>query len=210
MVEEDWKENKEHDPKGREKWIEARITQPDDELATGIWRIYNESPIRQERKFPHYGTPLKDIQRSVLSAHDSTYIGAYFHGEMAGFIQLVHGDNITIISQILSRQEHWDKAVNNALVAKAVEICASRGIKWLMYGRMGNHPTLDNFKLNNGCVKYPLTRFYIPLTAKGRLAVGLGLHREAKDILPQSVKYLLMPIYNWISRMNARVRTARQ
>jgi hypothetical protein len=35
--------------------------------------------------------------------------------------------NITIIPQILSLQKHWDKAVNNALVAKAIQVCASKG-----------------------------------------------------------------------------------
>ena len=28
-------------------------------IAEGVWRIYNESPIRQERAFPHYGTSLE-------------------------------------------------------------------------------------------------------------------------------------------------------
>ena len=194
--------------KAKKSGVETRTAEPDDKLATGIWRIYNESPIRQERMFPHYGTPLQDVQKSVFSADKSTYIGAYFQQELIGFIQLIHGDNVTIISQILSRQEYWDKAVNNALVAKAVEVCASKGVKWLMYGRMGNHPTLDNFKLSNGYVKYELTRYYVPLSTRGRVAARLGLHRELKDILPQSVKYGLMPVYNWTSRMNARMKAA--
>ncbi len=33
----------------------------------------------------------------------------------ARFIQLVHDENITIKSRILSLQKHWDKAANNAL-----------------------------------------------------------------------------------------------
>ena len=114
----------------------------------------------------------------------------------ARFIQLVHDENITIKSRILSLQKHWDKAANNALVAKAIQVCASKGVKWMMYGRMGNHPTLDNFKQNNGCVKFELTRYYVPLTKKGKIATRLGLHREMKDALPQSIKYRLIPVYN--------------
>lgn len=193
--------------KAERSGVEIRVAEPDEKLAEGIWRIYNESPIRQERKFPHYGTTLENVRKNLHSAHNYTYIDAFLQEELIGFIQLVHGDNLTIISQILSRQEHWDKAVNNALVAKAVEVCATKRIRWLMYGRIGNHPTLDNFKLNNGCIKYELTRFYIPLTTKGKIAAKLGLHRELKDTLPDSVKYRLMPVYNWVSRMNARVRT---
>ncbi|MCJ7631342.1 hypothetical protein MUP77_02910 [Candidatus Bathyarchaeota archaeon] len=43
------------------------------------------------------------------------------------FIQLVHDENITIKSRILSLQKHWDKAANNALVAKAIQVCANKG-----------------------------------------------------------------------------------
>jgi len=50
-----------------------------------------------------------------------------------------------------------------------------------------------------------LTRYYIPLTTKGRTAIKLGLHREMKDVLPQSIKYPLIPIYNWISRTKMKL-----
>jgi hypothetical protein len=186
--------------------IKTTAAEPSEKLAEGIWRIYNETPIRQERSFPHYGTPLETLKESVLSPQNRTYIGAYLQDELVGFIQLVHGDNIARIAQILSMQKHWDKAVNNALMAKAVEVCAANGVKNIMYGRMGNHPTLDNFKQNNGCVKFELTRYYVLLTRKGKIAAQLGLHREMKDVLPQSVKYRLIPVYNWISRTQTRIK----
>ena len=62
-----------------------------------------------------------------------------------------------------------------------------------MYGRIGNHPSLDKFKDNNGFVKFPMQRYYIPLTGKGRLAIRLGLHKELKDALPESLKNPLIP-----------------
>jgi hypothetical protein len=192
--------------KAEKSGIATKIAEPSEKLAEGISKIYNETPIRQERGFPHYGVSLKTVSDNVLSTRDCTYIGAYLHDDLVGFIQLVHGDNIAIISQILSMQKHWDKALNNALVAKAVEVCATRGVRWLMYGRMGNHPTLDDFKLSNGCVKLELTRFYIPLTRKGKMATRLGLHKEIKDSIPQAAKYRLIPIYNWISRTKMRMR----
>jgi len=191
--------------KAEKSGIRAEIVEPDGEFAEGIWRIYNETPIRQERGFPHYGTPLNAVKDAVLSSQNCTYIGAHFQNELAGFIQLIHGENIAIISQILSLQKHWDKAVNNALIAKAVAVCADKRIQWLMYGRMGNHPSLDSFKRNNGFAQFPLTRYYIPLTVKGRIAIKLGLHREVKDVLPQSIKYTLIPIYNWISRTKMKL-----
>jgi hypothetical protein len=192
--------------KAEKSGIKTKVAEPSEELAEGVWRIYNETPIRQERGFPHYGVPIEEVRRTVLLSKNSSFIASYFGDELAGFIQLVRGDDIAIISQILALQKHWDKAVNNALIAKAVETCAHENIRWLMYGRMGNHPSLDNFKINNGCVKFDLTRYYVPLTAKGKTAASLRLHREIKDVLPQAIKYHLFPIYNWISRTRAKIK----
>ena len=196
--------------KAEKNGIKTTVAEPNEELAEGIWKIYNETPIRQGRGFPHYGTKLRDVVQSVLSSQNCTYIGAYLQNELAGFILLVHGDHITLISQILSLQKYWDKAVNNALIAKAIEVCANRHEEWIMYGRMGNHPTLDIFKQNNGFTRFQLARYYIPLTKKGKIATRLGLHREMKDALPQSIKYQLIPVYNWISRTKTRIKPQRQ
>jgi hypothetical protein len=192
--------------KAEKKGVTTKISTADEELAEGIWEIYNETPVRQGRVFRHYGVTLQTVKRRLLSSKNSTFIGAYLEDKLAGFIQLVHGNNITIISQILSLQKHWDKAVNNALLAKAIEICAMQHEKWLMYGRMGNHPSLDRFKQNHGFTKLTLTRYCVPLTAKGKMAVKLGLHKEAKDTLPQSLKYKLIPVFNWISRTKVRMK----
>jgi len=196
--------------KAEKMGVRTDIALRNERLAEGIWRIYNETPIRQERAFPHYGVSLQSVTQSVISTIDCTFISASFQDELAGFIQLIHGDKIAIVSQILSLQRHADKAVNNALIAKAVEFCAENKIGWIMYGRIGNHPSLDRFKQSNGFAKLPLARFYIPLTRKGRFAARMGLHRELKDALPQSIKYPLFPLYNWISRRKALARHRKQ
>ena len=103
-------------------------------------------------------------------------------------------------------QKHSDKSVNNALVAKAVEVCAAKHCRRLMYGRVGNHPSLDVFKENNGFTKFLLTRYYVPITQKGRIAIRLGLHKDIKDSLPKQIKNLLIPVYNWISRNKMRLK----
>jgi hypothetical protein len=188
--------------KAGKKRIRTNVAEPNEKLAEGIWRIYNEAPIRQERHFQLFGTTSHQVKTTLRSARNCTYIGAYFQDELAGFIRLVQGDNITIISQILSLKKHWNKAVNNALIAKAIEVCASKCVKWMMYGRMGDfsHSSLDNFKQSNGFSRFKLTRYYIPLTRKGTLAIKLGLREEIADMLPPSIKYGLIPIYNWFSR----------
>jgi hypothetical protein len=186
--------------------VKTEVVEPSEKLAEGIWQIYNETPIRQERAFPHYGASLQSVTSGVLSAQNCTFIGAFLQGELVGFMQLIYGDKVAVIAQILSLQRHSDKAVNNALVAKAAEVCAAKQVEWVMYGRIGNHPSLDRFKESNGFVKFPLTRYYVPVTRKGRIAVKMGLHREVKDALPQAIKYRLIPFYNWVSRTKMRVK----
>ena len=171
--------------KAEKSGVNVAVVQPSEKLAEGIWKIYNETPIRQERAFTHYGESLQTVTVNVSGAQNSTFIGAFLKEELVGFIQIIYGDNVAVISQILSMQKHWDKAVNNALLAKAVDVCAVKGERWLMYGRIGNHPSLDKFKESNGFAKFPIARYYVPLTWRGRVAISLGLQRELKDALPQ-------------------------
>jgi len=192
--------------KAEKNGVKTRVVEPDEKLAEGMWEIYNETPIRQERAFPHYGVSLQNVARGVLSAQNCTFIGSFLQDKLIGFLQLVHGDKIVIISQILTLHSHSDKAVNNALIAQAVEVCEAEQAKWLMYGRMGNHPSLDKFKQSNGFNKFLLTRYYVPITRRGRIAIRLGVHREFKDTLPQSIKYTFIPVYNWLSRNRMRIR----
>lgn len=192
--------------KAEKSGIKADIAEPSDKLAEGIWRIYNETPIRQGRAFSHYGWPLQSVREMVFQTKNCTFITAYLGEELTGFIQLVFGDSLVVVSQLLSLQQHWDKAVNNILLAKAVEFCAKNNHVWLMYGRIGNHPSLDKFKENNGFLKHPLNRYYVILTRKGKIASKLGLHRDFKDTLPEPVKPALAAVYNTISRTKVRLK----
>lgn len=192
--------------KAEKEGVKIAVSELDDKFIEGISKIYNETPIRQGRAFSHYNMPLDKVAWNMRLFPNSTFIGAYLGEELVGFIQLIHGDQITVISQILSMQKHWDKSLNNALLAKAVEVCADKGERWLMYGRIGNHPSLDRFKESNGFTKYPISRFYMSLTRKGKLAMKLGLQRELKNSLPDSTKKVLIPIVNWASRTKVKLR----
>lgn len=181
------------------------VTKYEDNVAVGIWRIYNETPIRQNRWFPNYGVKLSTVKKAVSRASEdgeNSELLCAFHGhELIGFVSLLYGDKTAVISQILSSIKHLNKAPNNALIAKAVERCVERKIPNLIYARMGNHPSLDRFKRNNGFVKFILPRYYIPLTNRGVVAIRLGFHREIKDALPERIKYPLIPTYNFFSRL---------
>jgi hypothetical protein len=196
--------------KAEKNGITTAVVEPSLKVADSIWKIYNETPIRQGRGFPYFGIPFFYVKAAVFSEQKSTFVCAFLQDELVGFIQLAHGDNIAIISQILSLQKYWDKAVNNALVAKAIEFCSEKKIQWVMYGRMGNHPSLDSFKESNCFTKLALTRYYVPLTKKGQIAIKLGRHRELKDTLPALIKTPLFPFYNWVSRTKMKVRLMRR
>ncbi len=192
--------------KAEKSGVRTQVVQPSEKLSEGIWRIYNETPIRQGRAFSHFGWTLENVRGLVFSTVNSTFIGAFLEGELVGFTQLISGDNIVVMAQILSLQKFWDKAVNNALVAKSIEVCSSERNTWLMYGRMGNHPSLDSFKKSNGFSKFTLTRYYVPLNKKGRLLASLGLHKQAKDVLPARLRGPLIPVFNWVSRIRVQLR----
>ncbi len=192
--------------KAEKSGIETKIVVPDEKFAEGIWKIFNETPIRQGRASPYYGISIEKVKQDILNDRGFTFVGAYLGDELAGFIQLVHGDQLSIITQILALQKHQDKAVNNATVAKAVQYCAEHGIANLMYGRMENHPSLDKFKESNGFIKCDLNRYYIPLTTKGSIAIKLRLHRPLKDTMPDSLKKRLFGVYSWVSRTKMKIR----
>jgi hypothetical protein len=189
--------------------VTVEVVEPSDKLAEGICRIYNETPIRQGRAFSHYGQTLENVKDMVFNTKNCTFIGAFVEDELTGFIQVVYGNKMVIISQILSLQKHWDKAVNNVMLSKVVEVCAKGNYKLLMYGRMGkgsSHPSLDKFKENNAFVRYSLSRYYIILSKKGKIAVKLGLHQQIKDRLPESLKPRVIPVYNFISRTKVKFK----
>ena len=114
------------------KGVILRETPFGDELSEGIWKIYNETPIRQGRKFGHYGKDRSQVYREEATFLDrSVFVGAYFEEELIGFIKLVADETNTQagLMNIVSMIAHRDKAPTNALVAQAARICAERGIR---------------------------------------------------------------------------------
>jgi hypothetical protein len=110
--------------------------------------------------------------------------------------------------QIISRVEHRDKSINNALLAKAVQLCEDRGIPRLFYGEWGRSG-LREFKRHNGFEKLDLPRYYIPLTFKGKLLLKAKLHRGLVGILPLGLTELLMRVrtFWYSSRLEERIQS---
>jgi hypothetical protein len=166
----------------------------DDFLLEGICGIYNESPIRQGRRFPHYGMTVERARSYAGTYPDrSVYIGALFENRLIGFVKLTWDDTRTnaCLVHILSMIQHREKAPTNALIAHAVKACAERGIPNLIYQNFsygkGQQDTLSHFKEINGFERIDLARYYVPLTSLGSLAFRLKLHHRLSDRLPESV-----------------------
>jgi hypothetical protein len=76
--------------KSQKKGVEIRLAEYDDTFINGIMEIFNETPVRQGYRFPHYGQPFETIKRE-FSEHlnRATIVGAYYGNELIGFSILV-------------------------------------------------------------------------------------------------------------------------
>jgi hypothetical protein len=174
-----------------------RPTAFDDELVRGIMGIYNETPVRQGRKFWHYGKDFDTVKaENGTFVGRSQFIGAYLGDELVGFLKFVCVGQFASIMQILSKNLHQDKKPMNALVAKAVEITCEKCFTHLVYRQYLYHraDALTEFKRRNGFEQVLLPRYFVPLTAEGHVAVKLNLHRGIKEMLPGKIKRGLLDL----------------
>jgi hypothetical protein len=165
-----------------------------DALARGIWEIYNEVPVRQGRRFPHYGKSFEAVRAMSATFLDSSvFIGAFDNDKLIGFIKLTLNDARTQagLMHILSMVSYRDKAPTNGLVVQAVRSCADRGVTRLVYANFGYgkklRSSLSDFKERNGFQRVDTPRYYVPLTPWGAVAFRLGLHRRLSEQMPESV-----------------------
>jgi hypothetical protein len=196
------------------KGVSVREVAFSDELVRGIWEIYNECPVRQGRRFPHYGKSLETVYREEATYLDSSvFIGAFLGEKLIGFIKLVSDQTRTQagLMNIVSLIEQRDKAPTNALVAEAVRACASRNIPYLVYSNFayGKKQTdsLSDFKERNAFQRVEVPRYYVPLTTLGSMAFRLGLHHRMADYFPEQLASKLRQMRTaWYDRKFQTVR----
>lgn len=166
----------------------VRETVYDDNFITGMTAIFNETPIRQGRRFWHYGKDFATVKQQFSRYLFREYmIGAYYEDEMIGFMMLGDAGRMGIAGQIVASVRHRDKAPSNALIAKAVELCEQKKLDYLVYAFWGND-TLTAFKHYCGFEKTSIPRYYVPLTAKGKWALKYGIHHGWREWIPDAVK----------------------
>lgn len=190
------------------KGVVLREVSFSDHLLAGICDIYNESPIRQGRRFPHYGMTVTQARDYAGTFSDrSVFLGAFLGDQMIGFAKLVTDKTRTqaCLVHILSMLQHKDKAPTNALIAEAVRACTKRQIRYLVYEHFTygkkQGDSLSHFKEVNGFLRMDMPRYYVPLSAIGRAALQTGLHHKLAEYLPESVASRLRAFRsNWYIR----------
>jgi hypothetical protein len=159
-----------------------------DDFVRGMTAIFNEAPIRQGRPFWHYGKDFETVRRQFSRfLYREHLIGAYYRDQLIGFVMLGNAGRFGLTGQIISSIKHRDKSTNNALVAKAVQVCEHNRLEHLVY-LFWSDDSLSEFKRRCGFERRQVPRFYVPLTWKGRLALKCGLHRGWRAAVPKRIK----------------------
>lgn len=186
-----------------------------DELVKGICNIYNESPIRQGRKFPHYQKDFETVRRENGTFLDRcVFIGAYAGDTLIGFTKVVSDEDRQQagLMQIVSLMSERDKAPTNALIAEAVKSCVQRQIPYLFYSHFAygkkQSDSLSDFKSHNGFARVDLPRYYVPLTVAGKIGLRLGLHHKLIDHIPESVQARLRALRSTLKPQPAPRKTS--
>jgi hypothetical protein len=174
--------------KAEKKGVIVKQSDFDQEFIRGMKDIFNETPIRQNKPFWHYGKDSETIEREFsryLFRED--LFGAYYNGELIGFIFLAYAEKYALLGQIISKIGHRDKSPNNALIAKAIEVCSHKKIPYLVYA-LWIRGSWGDFKRHNGFEQFDLPRYYVPLNSKGQIILKLRLQHGIVGIIPERLK----------------------
>ena len=172
--------------------VDVRPVAFSDELVTGIKQIYDETPVRQGRRFWHYQKPLERVRMLNSTYLDrSQFVGAYVGDELIGFIKYIRVDQTAILIQILAKDGHRDKKTINALLSQTVELCSRQGLARLTYGKfdygVNKESSLTEFKRRNGFTEIRSPRYFVPLTLMGRASIAARLHLGWRNMFPPYV-----------------------
>lgn len=189
--------------KSEKQGVEVREVDFDDAFIEGMAGIFNEARVRQGKPFWHFGKDFDTIKEQFSRfVHRERMIGAYYEGVMIGFVMLGDAGRFSLLGQVLSSMHHRDKAPNNAMIAKSVELAAQQGHEQLVYWYWSDD-SLSEFKRRCGFQRISAPRYYVPLTRKGQMALKVGAHRGLRNMLPSTVKHRLKELRNrWYSTRN--------
>ena len=192
-------ESRKHVRRSRKAGVVVRSAPFDEDLVAGIKRLYDETPMRQGRRFPHHGKDLATVRREngsfLTRAH---FLGAYLGETLIGFVKIVRVGGTARIMQILSAQAHRDVFPSNALLAGAIELCPRLPARYLIYGQyvygQKHGSPMTEFKRRNGFRDVRVPRYHVALNWRGRLALQTGFHQRTGDRIPEPLLNLLLRV----------------
>jgi len=178
--------------RSQKRGVVVEVRPFDDVVIQGLVELNNDSPTRQGQKNDQFGITSDEVKRNYSSFLDrSDCVCAFYETELVGFLKIVYRGEVASILNLLPKARHADKRPANALVAKAMELCAAKGVSHVTYGlyNYGNKQDspLREFKIRNGFSEFLVPRYYIPLTIWGRACMKARLHLGLLGILPHSV-----------------------
>lgn len=191
--------------KAAKRGVVVRSVDFTDDLVCAIKEIYDETPVRQGRTFWHYKKGLEAVRAANSTYLERSEFLAAFDGEqIIGFVKLVYVDRLARLMQILSKESCRDKRPTNALIAQAVQTAVNRGCSHLTYGNYIYSQGADSvtaFKRRNGFEEMLVPRYYLPLTARGIMALRFGLQRGPKTLMPRPMVRALRRIRASVYRL---------
>jgi hypothetical protein len=191
--------------RSQKRGVIVTLRELDDQLCSDLVELNNDSPVRQGKPYTHYGKSQDQVKKDQESfAGRRELICAYFGDELVGYMKIIYRGDVASILHLLPKASHADKRPSNAMVAKAVEVCAQKGVSLLTFGKFNYGNKRDNplreFKTRNGFEEILVPRYYVPLTVKGAVGIRLGLHRGLIGMLPHGVITLGTKVRaNWYS-----------
>lgn len=174
--------------KAEKEGVTVKEASFDDDFVTGMTAIFNEAPVRQGRPFWHYGKDFATVKRQFSRfLFRERLIGAYYKGNMIGFMMLADAGRFALTGQIISSLRHRDRSPNNALIAMAVQVCEAQNFPHLIY-LFWSDDSLAEFKRRCGFERISVPRYYVPLSWKGEIALKLGAHRGLRAMIPDEIR----------------------
>ena len=172
--------------RSEKRGIEIRTLPLDDAFVRGVMGVFNETPVRRGRPFWHYGKDFDTLKEELSrDLEKSKFIGAYYEGTLVGFVKLVYAEGrFANPGLIVSKLEFRKAYIDNALLAKSVELCCNDGVPYLTYTRW-RRGTQAEFLMRNGFENTSVPRYWVPLTTRGAAAIKLGLHRDIRTYIPE-------------------------
>jgi len=186
--------------KAQKSGIDVRLARLDDAFARGVEAIYAETPVKQGRKFAHFGQSAAAIKAELASFADhSLLVGAYLGPELVGFMKLFVSERVLRTIHIIGSTKHREKCVMDAFISKAVELGCARGCSYLHYGSW-TEGGIGTFREKHGFERRVTNRYFVPLTLRGHVMLALSLHQPLRDRLPRTV---VNPLRDLRARWNA-------